>query len=82
MISTVRAMMHGMTDIMMLKFSYIIINLKNHTNVHVEIFSSNHYKSTCGVAKDFTPTRLEKQMGESQLSNTTILINIQLDHIL
>ena len=55
--------MHGMTDIMMLKFSYIIINLKNHTNVRVGIFSSNHYKSMCGVAKDFTPMRLREANG-------------------
>ena len=27
----------------------------------------------CGVAKDSTPTRLRKQMGEPQLSNTTML---------
>ena len=27
----------------------------------------------CGMAKDYTPTKLEKQIGESQLSNITML---------
>ena len=36
-------------------------------------FQLNHYKFACWVAKDYTPTKLEKQMGESQLSNTTLL---------
>ena len=47
-------------------------NLKNHSDACWD-FQPNHYKSTCGVAKDYTPTRLWKQMGESQLSNTTML---------
>ena len=42
-------------------------------DVHVRNFSSNHYKSACGVAKDHTPIKLRKQMAESQVSNTTML---------
>ena len=63
---------HGMTYIMKLRFSYIITNLKSHSDACWD-FQPNHYKSACGVAKDYTPIKLKKQMGESQLSNTTML---------
>ena len=53
--------------------SCIIINLKRLSKCACWDFQLNHYKSMCGVAKDHTSIKLEKQMGESQLSNTTML---------
>ena len=60
-----------MSDIMMLKLA-TTQTLKNPSDACWD-FQLSHYKSTCGVAKDYTPTRLWKQMGESQLSNTAML---------
>ena len=49
-----------------------IITLKT-IQMHVVIFSSIMINPCVELAKDYTPTRLKKQMGESQLSITAML---------
>ena len=49
-----------------------IITLKP-IQMHVGIFSSIMIGPCVELVKDFTPTRLRKQMGESQLSITAML---------
>ena len=55
--------MHETTDTMILMFSYIIINLKNHTDVCVGIFSSNHYRSVVWSGQRFYTNKAKEAHG-------------------
>ena len=71
MISATRAMKARDVSHHETQVSYII-TLKP-IQMHVGIFSPVTISPCDGVAKDYTPIKLRKHMGESQLSNTTML---------